>query len=142
MNFIFVLFGTIAASLVSFLVGAILYMNPTVSKIYKKYQKHPSMSKYSSKGKYLFDTFLLDIAIPTFIAATVYSYLKAGLYIINGNPVSIIFVYGMILAGIRVIPRFFDMSILTSYPRQLLIIELINGIVLSFVTSAVLVFMV
>lgn len=142
MNFTFVFFGSIAAALISFLIGSMLYMNPLIAKIYKKYQKHPSMSKYANQKKFMLEMFFFGMFIPSFIAGTAYSYLKPGLYIINGNYISITFVLGLMLAGIRIVPRFFDMNLLTSYPKKLLFIELINGIILSFVMAIVLTFMI
>lgn len=46
--------------------------------------------------------------------------------------------FGLLLAGLRMLPRFFDMYMQTSYPNVLLVIELVNGTILSFVAAGVL----
>ena len=142
MNFTFVIVGSVVAALITHLVAAMLYMNPFVTKIYKKHKKHPAINNHSTDKKFMIDMVVLGMFIPSFIAATTYSYLKPGLHIINGDLGSMALVLAFMLIGIRIIPRFFDMNMLTSYPKKLLFIELINGIILSFVTAAVLVFMI
>ena len=97
-------------------------MNPFVAKIYKKHETSPSMKKWKSQKSYLSMMYLLGILVPSLIAAFFFYYLA---------PISVLS-FGLLLVGIRMLPRFFDMYMQTSYPNVLLLIELVNGTILSF----------
>ena len=45
--------GGITASLVWFMAGGVLYMNPFVAKIYKDARKSPGLKKWTNVPKYL-----------------------------------------------------------------------------------------
>lgn len=103
-------------------------MNPLVAKIYKKYDRHPSMKSWQSQQKYLSVVFLLGILVPSFAITFFFYYLA---------PISFL-AFALLLTLIRMVPRFCDMYIQTSYPNVLLAIELVNGTILSFVAAGVL----
>jgi hypothetical protein len=120
-----IIYVSVITTIVWFIIGGILYMNPIISKIYKKYNKHPSMKHFSSQRKYLIGVFLIAGFIPIFLSYIAYSFI---------SPINV-FAFGMILSGVRIIPRLCDMWMQTSYPNKILTIELINGIILSFVIA-------
>lgn len=128
MNILHTLFTGFIVSIAWFIIGSLLYTNPTIGKIYKKYENNPGMKKWDKKSKYITYMYLLGALTPSLIMAFVYKLIA---------PISILH-FGLILLGIRIIPRFFDMWIQSSYPNKLLYIEIINGTILSFVAALVL----
>jgi hypothetical protein len=120
-----ILWVVLITSIVWFIVGGIVYMNPWVAKIYAKYRKHPSMKHFKTQGRYLVGVFLVAGLLPIFLIAVAYYYIA---------PINWILL-GFILVAVRIIPRLCDMWMQTSYPNKLLQIELINGIILSFVIA-------
>jgi len=125
MDVLQIVYATIITSIVWFIVGGILYMNPFIAKIYKKYHKHPSMKHFSSQKNYLIGVFSVAGLIPILLSYIAFQFLQ---------PISWI-LFGSILFLVRIIPRFCDMWMQTSYPNKILFIELINGLILSFVIS-------
>lgn len=128
MNILHILFSGFIVSIAWFIGGSILYTNPTIGKIYKKLENDPGMKKWESKARYIITMYFVGALIPSLIMATVYELI---------SPISILH-FGLILFGIRIIPRFFDMWIQSSYPNKLLYIEIVNGTILSFVAAIVL----
>lgn len=123
---IFYIFYTATlTTIVWFVAGGILYMNPHVAKIYKKYQKHPSMKKWSSRKQYFTGIFFVAGFIPILLIAFVYDYIP---YISAVE-------FGFLLVGVRVIPRLCDMWMQTSYPNKILGVEFVNGTILSFIIA-------
>ena len=125
-NILQILLSGFIVSIAWFIIGSILYTNPTITKIYKSFEKHPGMKKWESKIKYIITMYFTGALIPSLIMAFVYEFI---------SPVSILH-FGLILFGLRIIPRFFDMWIQSSYPNKLLYIEIVNGTILSFVAAA------
>lgn len=119
------------ASVVYFIGGGILYMNPFVGKIYKSFAGAPGLKKWENTKKYL--AYMHGIVfIQCFIFAFVYAFIKPAftdIVVLNG------FYFGLILIAVRIIPRMLDMWIQSTYPNKLLIIELINGTIASFVIA-------
>jgi len=124
-NIIHTLYTSLATTIVWFLAGAVLYMNPVVANVYKRYKDHPSMKKWPTQAKYLAGTFLVAGFIPILLINIMFVYIA---------PISF-FAFGLILFGVRIIPRFCDAWMQTSYPNTILLIELINGFILSFVIA-------
>lgn len=120
-----IIYISIVTTIVWFIAGGIVYMNPFVAKIYKELHNHPSMKHFSSQGKYLANVFLVAGLIPIIFCAIIY---------INIGPISFL-KFGVLLSFVRIIPRLCDMWIQTSYPNKLLVIELTNGCILSFVIA-------
>ena len=123
------------ASLAWFILGGALYMNPLVDKIYKSYKESPALKKWASLKKYIINMYLLGILIPSLIFAFVYAFINP---IFPENLVLKILYFGLIMIGVRIMTRFFDMWLQTSYPNKLLVIEIINGIIGSFVIALIL----
>jgi len=127
-NILYILLVGFIISVIWFVVGGVLYMNPIVAKIYKGFEDHPSMKKWSSQKKYMINMYLLGILIPSLITTFVYLAL---------SPISTLF-FGLMLAGVRIVPRFFDMYMQSSYPNKLLYVEIVNGTILSFLVAVAL----
>jgi hypothetical protein len=113
------------ATVVWFLAGGILYLNPPVAEIYKKYADHPSMKKWPTRGQYFTRVFFIAGFAPILFITAAYAHIG------HLNFVA----FGLILSGVRIIPRLCDMWTQTAYPNKILLIELINGIILSFVIA-------
>lgn len=124
-DLIHVLYLTVVTTAVWFVVGGLLYMNPLVAKVYRRYEKHPSMKTWDTQRRYLLGVFCIAGLIPIFFIAVSYEYLK---------PVDWV-LFGFLLCGIRIVPRCCDIWMQTSYPDKILFIELINGLILSFVIA-------
>ena len=124
-NVLHTLLAGFIISIAWFIVGGILYMNPLVAKIYRGFEDHPSMKKWESQKKYLLSMYLIGVLIPCLIFSFVYEFI---------TPIGIV-PFGLILVGIRIIPRFFDMWMQSSYPNKILCIEFINGTILSFMSA-------
>jgi hypothetical protein len=123
-NILQTLLNGFIVSIIWFIVGGALYMNPFIAGIYKKFQGHESMKNtWKTKKQYLINMYILGILIPVMIASFVYSFL---------TPISVP-AFALILIGIRMVPRLLDMYMQTSYPNKILLIELINGSILSFI---------
>ncbi len=127
-TFLQTVLNTLILSVVWFIAGGIVYMNPLVAKVYKKYHEHKSMKHWGTRRKYLSIVFFLGILMPAFLLTLLYAYL-----IPRG-----VLELTLLLVGVRFVPRFADMFIQTCYPNKLLLIELINGTILSFVVAVTL----
>lgn len=127
------LVGGITASLVWFIVGGVLYMNPFVAKIYADASKSPGLKKWANVSKYLSFQFygvLAQCLIWSFVFSFVKPVLPEGI-VMKG------LIFGIILVAVKIIPRYIDMWIQSTYPNKLLVIEFINGSIGSFVIGAV-----
>lgn len=118
-------YTTILTSIVWFIIGSALYMNPFIAKIYKKFHIHPSMKHFSSQKNYFLGIFFIAGLIFILLTNIAYVFLVP---ISRG-------LFGCILFIVRIIPILCYMWIQTSYPNVILFIELINGLLLSFVIT-------
>ena len=119
------------ASLIWFFVGGLLYMNPIVANIYKAAESSPGVKKWDSIPKYLGFMFLIML-IPNMLWALVFTMIKP---ILSPVALNAGVVFALMLVVIKIIPRFFDMWIQSTYPDRLLVIELINGTIGCFVIA-------
>jgi len=126
--------GAGAATIVWFIIGAIVYMNPVVDKIYKKYEDHPSVKNRKDVKTFIINTFVFSILIQCVLFAFVYLYIEP---LLPGTLLLNTLYFGGILTLVKIIPRFFDMWVQSQYPIPLLGIELINGSIGSFVIAFV-----
>ena len=133
-----VLVAGFVASLVWFILGSVLYVNPWITKIYKKHESSPGFKAWKSQPKYIITMYFVGALIPCLILAFVYSFISPAF---TGSLILNIFCLGLIIAGVRMIPRFLDMWIQTTYPDTLLMVEIVNGTILSFVAATVLVWL-
>ena len=133
-DIISILIAGFASSIVWFFIGAIVYMNPFVTNIYKKYENNPSVKNRKNVKTFLLNTFFLSILFQCLIFAVIYAYI---LPILPGTLLLNTLYFGLILILVKIIPRFFDMYVQSQYPMALLIIEIINGSIGSIVIAFV-----
>ena len=133
-----IIWSGFVVSVVWFVVGGLLYMNPMTAKVYKSFENHPGLKKWASQKKYMIKMYLGGALMPGIIMAAVYSFISPVLGFSLG--LNLLF-FGLILVFVRIVPRWFDMWIQSSYPGKLLGIEIINGTILSFISALVLVLM-
>lgn len=125
-----ILLWGLVVGLIHFFIIGILYGNPIIDKIYQNAQKQePGVKEWTSRIKYLVIQFL-GTQIEVFIITAGYFWIQS-FYKING--VYEIFVIGLLFAGLRVYPRFWNMWIQSTYPNVLLLIEAINGTISTYV---------
>lgn len=126
--------GGVAAAIIWFIIGGVAYMNPFVAKIYKKYEDAPGVKKRKDVKSFLINTFVFSCLIQCIILAFVYSFIQP---ILPESLVLSFLYFGIILVAVKIIPRLIDMWMQTSYPNTLLTIELVNGIIGSFIIALV-----
>jgi len=127
------IFGGFIASVVWFIVGGALYMNPLIAKIYKNAETSPGLKKWLNVPKYIGLTYvgiLAQCLLWAFVFAMAKPVLPDGI-LMKG------LVFGLILVVVKIFPRFVDMWIQSTYPNKLLAIEFVNGIIGSFVIGLV-----
>jgi len=127
------------ASIVWFIVGGIVYMNPIVAGIYKKFKSSPGLKNWKNTKSYLINTYVFAALIQCLIFSLVYLFIKP---VLPGTLEMNTLFFGLVLVGVKIIPRLFDMWMQSTYPNKLLGMELINGIIGSFVIALVLVLMI
>ena len=113
-------------------------MNPWVAKLYKNHEGSPGLKVWKNQPKYLVTMYLLGILLPTMILAVVFYYLQPAL---SDSMAMQTLELGLILIGVRMLPRLIDMWLQSTYPNKLLAVEIVNGSILSFVGAAVLVWL-
>lgn len=121
------------ASIVWFIVGSVLYLNPFVAKIYKNAEGSPALKRWPSIPKYIalqYAGILVQCLLWAFVFALIKSVLPGGV-LMKG------LVFGLILIVVKIFPRFFDMWIQSTYPNKLLAVEFVNGTIGSIVIGAV-----
>ena len=129
----FVLSAGFVASAAWFVVGSILYMNPLVAAQYRKETDSPGFRTWTNTGRYLLLTYLFTL-VQTLLWAGVFWFIRGAL---PATAAARIVAFAVILIATKIIPRFLDMWIQSTYPLRLLVIELINGSIGSVVVAAV-----
>lgn len=133
-----ILLAGFLSSAIWFIIGGGLYMNPLVKGIYKKFENAQGLKKWSSTGSYLIYIYVF-ILIQCLLFAIVYNFIKP---VFADSILTNTLIFGAILTAIKIIPRLLDMWTQTTYPNRLLAVELINGLIGSFVMAAVIVWMI
>ncbi|MBI5037038.1 DUF1761 family protein [Candidatus Micrarchaeota archaeon] len=127
-------FAGVIASIVWFVVGGALYMNPFVAGIYKNAENSPALKKWKDTKQYIGLQYV-GILLQCLLWAFVFALIKDAL---PGPALFKGLWFGAILVALKIIPRFYDMWIQTNYPNKLLAIEFVNGFIGSFVIGLVL----
>jgi len=125
--------GGFVASIVWFIVGGALYMNPFVAKMYKNAEKSPAVKKWPSVQKYMGFQYA-GVLAQCLLWAFVFAFIKP---VLPGELLTKSIVFGLILIAVKIFPRFFDMWIQSTYPNKLLAVEFVNGTIGSFVIGVV-----
>ncbi len=127
------LLGGFWASIVWFIVGGALYMNPFVARMYKNAENCPGLKKWRNLFHYIvlqYVGILAQCVLWSFIFALIKPVLPV-MPLLKG------IVFGFILIAVKIFPRFFDMWIQSTYPNRLLAVEFINGTIGSFIIGLV-----
>lgn len=114
--------------IIHFVIVGILYQNPLVSKIYKQEGSKPGVKLWPNQKRYILSMFL-GTQLEIFIITLGFIFLIT----ILGKTFSNALILAIIFTGIRIYPRFWNMWIQSSYPNKLLITEIINGTIGTFV---------
>ncbi|MGE0527753.1 MAG: hypothetical protein AB7G93_22145 [Bdellovibrionales bacterium] len=118
-----ILWGMFAGILHFMLIG-VLYNIPAVARQYElAAQASSAVKKWPSKTQYIVTQFL-GTQIEVFILASAFFWLRPSLPL---EGLSGALALGLLLALLRVYPRFWNMWIQSNYPNRLLAIELVNG---------------
>ncbi|MFH1260056.1 MAG: DUF1761 family protein [Elusimicrobiota bacterium] len=134
MNYFQIFFGGFIASLAWFLAGSALYLNPLVARIYKNAENSPGLKRWSNIPKYIALQYV-GIAVQCLLWAFVFALVKPALpekLMIRG------LLFGLILLLLKIVPRFIDMWIQSTYPNKLLFVEFVNGTIGSFIIGVAL----
>jgi hypothetical protein len=110
-------------------VVAALYRNPVVARLYTALANEPGVRRWPSRRRYVITQFL-GTQVEVFILATAYFWLRPLLGVTGLTGTLLL---GLLLATIRVYPRFWNMWIQSTYPATLLKVELVNGILSTLV---------
>jgi len=123
MSFKRIILGWIVAFLIWTIVGSILYMNPVVAEYFHKYKDTPAIKSWDGSMNFII-YMELGMLISSLLIAIIYA------SIVNSLPGKTFIkglVFGLMLIVLMILYRFFNMWMLTTYPKPLLIIDLING---------------
>jgi len=115
--------GGFIASIVCFIVGGVLYMNPFVAKIYQNSENSPLLKIWSSVPKYLEIQYVITLA-QCLLWAFVFAVVKSAL---PEEFLTKVLVFGLILVAVKIFPRLFDKWIQFTYPNKFLVVEFVNG---------------
>lgn len=124
------LFGSLIG-VIHFMIIGVLYQNPFVARLYKEEEikKSPGLRIWKNKKKYMLYMFLgtqVEIFILTFGYLSFKDYLPF-------SPFAIAVIISGLFAAIRVYPRFWNMRIQSTYPNKLLVVEIVNGFISTFI---------
>ncbi|MBI5881450.1 DUF1761 family protein [archaeon] len=131
-----ILLAGFLASITWFIIGGVLYMNPFVAKMYKS-EKSSAVRKMGGKG-YMIKMYLFGCLVPSILFAFVFYFVRPSL---PGGVLMNTLLFGLLLVAVKIVPRFIDMSLLSTYPRKLLAVDVVNGSIASFVIASVLALM-
>lgn len=130
-----VIIAGFVVSIVWFVLGALLYMNPMASSLARKYGKKPGVRQWKNSKDMLSQWYFVGVLIPSMIFAFVFYFIRPAL---TQNLWYSTLYFGLILVGIKVVPEFVDKKIMTTYPQTLGMFDVLNGTITCFVISLVL----
>lgn len=125
--------AVVVATIVWFIVAAILFFNPVVDKIYRTEEHHAAVRALPQSAKTI-GMILIAIVIQAALWAYVYTMVSPAL---SGGKFAKGLLFGFILVLTKIIPRDTDRILLTTYPKKRMTIEFIIGIVCSLVVGIV-----
>jgi hypothetical protein len=113
-------YGTIVG-LVHFFVVGLCFGNPWIKALYASAQEaEPGVRVWPSRRRYLVTQFL-GTQVEVYVLATAFFVLR------SRTSTESALTLGLLLAGVRVFPRFWNMWIQSTYPRRLLAVEVLVG---------------
>ncbi len=125
--------AVLVATILWFLVAAVLFFNPFVDKIYRSEEGHAGVRALPQSAKTI-GMILLAVVIQSLLWAYVYTLISSGL---AGGRLCKGLTFGLILSLTKIIPRDIDRILLTTYPRKRMTIEFVVGIICSLVVGIV-----
>ncbi|HVP77301.1 MAG TPA: DUF1761 family protein [Thermodesulfobacteriota bacterium] len=125
--------AVLVATILWFIVAAVLFFNPFVDKIYRSEEKHAAVRALPQSAKTI-GMILLAVVVQSILWAYVYTLVSSAL---AGGRLCRGLTFGLILALTKIIPRDIDRILLTTYPRKRMTIEFIVGIICSLVVGVV-----
>ena len=125
--------AVVIATIVWFVVAAILFFNPVVDKIYRTEERHAAVRALPQSAKTI-GMILIAIVIQSALWAYVYTMVSPAF---SGGKLTKGLLFGFILVLTKIIPRDTDRILLTTYPKKRMTIEFIVGIVCSLVVGIV-----
>lgn len=129
-----ILIWGLVAGVIHFVVIGLLYGNPFIDKIYKEAKKEEAgVKEWPSMKKYMPIQFC-GTQIEVFILTGAYLWLRQYVPL---EGISCSLGLGLVFAGIRVYPRFWNMWIQSTYPNRLLGIEFVNGVISTLLITVV-----
>lgn len=133
-----IILAAVVACIVWFIAGAILYLNPMSKHIQDRLKKDPGVKKWHSQNDQFIQILLVGTVIPSLLWAIAFVFVSPLLPASNLMQTGY---FGLLLVGVYVIPRFTHTSVMASYPGKMLIMDLINGTLVSFVIAGVYAYM-
>jgi len=125
---IFMIIAIFTASIIWFITAGILFFNPIVDKQYRKEENIPGVRSLPQSAKTI-GKILIAIFIQVTLWAYVYSIISPSLI---GDKLTKGTIFGLIIVGLKIIPRDIDRLLLTTYPKKRMTIEFVIGIICSF----------
>ena len=114
------------------MVTGALYGNPLVDRLYAEAMAgDPGVREWTSKPRYLV-TQIAGTQVEIWILTASYVWLRPLVPVEGLLGASLL---GLMFVGVRVYPRFWNMWIQSTYPRRLLAIEVVGGVVSTFVVT-------
>jgi hypothetical protein len=112
------------AGLVHFVVIGLLYGNPVVDRLYREETERSSaVKRWASKPRYLLTQFL-GTQVEVYLLAVAFVWFRP---MVTAGGFGGALLLGLMLAALRVYPRFWNMWIQSTYPVRLLATEAVNG---------------
>lgn len=127
------IFSVLCASVIWFVVAAVLFFNPITDKAYRSEEGHASVKALPKSSKTI-GMILVAIAIQSILWAYVYTLVVTSLPV---NSLGKGLLFGFILVLTKIIPRDIDRLLLTTYPKKRMAIEFFIGIICSFAVGIV-----
>jgi heme A synthase len=121
------------ASVVWFVLAAVLFFNPVTDKAYRSEEGNPAVRRLPQSPKTI-GMILISVVIQSALGAYVYSLVSPSF---SGSKLTKGLVFGFILVLTKIIPRDIDRILLTTYPKKRMTIEFIIGIICSIAVGVV-----
>ena len=116
------LYGLVAG-IIHFVFAGLYYGNPLVGPIYDAAAaQEPGVKEWASRARYLATQFL-GTQIEVYVLTLAFFLLRSAFAAGVGGLVTL----GLVLAAVRVYPRFWNMWIQSTYPNRLLALEVVGG---------------
>ena len=138
-----VILAAIVASLVWFVLGGILYMNSYSKKIFDKESKRSkAVRKWKDMKQFYMLHQILTLNLQKLrllppVLNKVIRFPSSRIFSFAKKQHRMCFLFGLILMGIKIIPHFADLKIMTHYPKKLLTMDFIVGSINCFAVAFV-----